>query len=90
MNDKSLLHSYQRRTRELLVERALGRLTIDDEGEIAEDLDDIWRMLSAEDRQAVEGWLKTELAPLLEPPEHSPVGYAIESADLRAAPRSAA
>jgi len=37
----SNLLSYQRKTRELLVQRAIGRLTIDDEGEIAEELDDI-------------------------------------------------
>jgi hypothetical protein len=50
---------YLRLAQDLLARRVLDRLSVDDEGELAERLDDVWRELSAEQQQEVEDWLAT-------------------------------
>jgi hypothetical protein len=53
---------YQKETRALLARRALGPLSMDDEGEAAEALDDIWRELSPEQQQEIETWFVSTTA----------------------------
>lgn len=80
---------YKQQTRELVVKRALGLLSVDDEGEIAELLDDIWRDLLTEQRQQIEDWLKTELEPVPNTEVHQEASD-VEADDITLAPRSAA
>jgi hypothetical protein len=78
---------YQQQTRELLVRRALGLLSVDDEGEIAELLDDIWRELSTDQRHQLERWLEGELQPAPDAEvEHD--ATEVEAEDITFAPRS--
>jgi hypothetical protein len=92
MMDKSdVVRAYQSLTRELLVKRALRLLSVDDQAEIAERLDALWRRLEADQQQAIEDWLKVELQPLPDSKLHeaaSEVG--VEAVDITVAPRSAA
>ena len=88
-SSNNAVREYQKQTRELLVKRALGLLTIDDEAEIAEQLDDIWRGFSGEQQQAVEKWLKDELQPAPNTDVHQDA-QDVESDDIMVTPRSAA
>lgn len=88
-NPDEAVRRYQQQTRALLVRRALGMLTEDDEGEIAELLDDIWRGLSADQRQQIEDWFKTELQPAPNTEIHQEAPE-VEAEDITIAPRSAA
>ena len=74
---------------EVLVKRALGYLTLDDEAEFAELLDDIWRTLSAEQQQEIEDWLEKVLAPPPDEARHE-LPAEVESQDIFRTPRSAA
>lgn len=80
---------YRSMMQEVLVKRALGYLTLDDEAELAELLDDIWRTLSAEQQQEIEDWLEQALAPPADEAWHE-LPIEVESQDIFRAPRSAA
>jgi len=54
------LTAYKSLARELLVKRSLGLLSTDDQAEIAEDLDALWRRLEDHEQQAIEEWLKSD------------------------------
>lgn len=85
------VREYQSMTRKLLVKRALGLLTLDDQAEIAEDLDAIWRQLSEDQQRELEEWLKLELQPPPKPEIHQAViDVGFEANDVTVAPRSAA
>jgi len=49
---------YQNTIKQMIVMRDLGLLSEDNEGEIIEKLDDIWRDLSMDQKQQIENWFK--------------------------------
>ncbi len=53
------IRQYKAKTKELLSKRAAGDLSMADEAEFAELLDDIWRRLSDGQRMFLEEWLKS-------------------------------
>ena len=56
-----MVSAYKELSRKLIAERARGLLSIDDQAEICERLDDLWRNLEYEQQQEIEDWLNSKL-----------------------------
>jgi hypothetical protein len=62
LEHRTLIDEYKCRLSYLLARRALGPLTMVEEGQLAGEQEDIWNQLSEDDRSELEEWIEVKMS----------------------------